>query len=108
MKTILHGAISSVVVVVLVALVTVLAYFLTGGSTSRGLSDWLVYASFATLTVGTFLGIGKVGYKGKIYADDVWAERMLHEFFRAGLFPVALVVGGVACFLVAIVVDGLF
>jgi hypothetical protein len=108
MKTLLHGAVRTLVVVVIVALTTTVVYFLGGGAGSRGLSDALVVASFATLVVGTFLGIGKLGYKGEFYPDDDWLPRMLHEFFRAGPFPVSLVAGAVVCFLLAILVDGLF
>jgi hypothetical protein len=108
MKIILYGVLRTLVVAAVVALITTLIYFISGGTGSRGLSDALVVASFATLVVGTFLGIGKLGYKGEFYPDDDWLPRMLREFFRAGPFPVSLVAGAVVCFLLAILVDGLF
>jgi hypothetical protein len=108
MKTILRGILRTVAAALAVTLLTAAVYFISGGITSRGLSDWLVYASFATVTAATFMGIAKFGYKGEIYPDDDLLPRLLKEFFKAGSFPPALVLGGMVCFLLAILVDGLF
>lgn len=73
----------------------------------------MVYASFATLAVGTFFGIFRVGYKGNIEEEAASVEmgtfeRRIKEFFQAGSFGVILTVAGLLCFLVGVLVDVLF
>ena len=109
MKTILALLIRVFIVLCVVVLITALIYFLNGGSTSRGLSDLLVYASFLTLAAGTLMGVTRVGYKG-VNATEADLESdsslaiLVHEFFRSGPFGIAVTLAGVLCFLVAILV----
>jgi hypothetical protein len=101
------------ILVILVTVITTAAYFLNGGTTKVGLSDWMVYASFFTLTAGTFCGIFRVGYKGDIAEEAAIAEmgmfeRLLKVFFKVGSFGWGLALAGVLCFLVGVLVDVLF
>lgn len=70
----------------------------------------MVYASFLTLAVGTLFGIARSGTKvppGGVESDTE-LQRYLREFFRAGPFAIAFTLAGFTCFIVAILVDGLF
>ncbi len=100
------------IIVAGVVLITALSYFLTGGRTSRGLSDWLVYASFLTFGAGTLAGISRAGFKGEHVNDpaapDSGVEGLAREFLRAGPLGISVTLAGVVCFLLAILADGLF
>ncbi len=99
-----------VIIVGVVTLLTAGAYFASGGTSARGLSDWMVYASFFTLAIGTLFGVTRSGTKvpdGGV-PDDTDTQRFLREFFRAGPFAIAVTLSGIACFLVAILVEQLF
>ncbi len=113
MKTIFSLLIRIFIILCVVVLVTALVFFLNGGSTSRGLSDLLVYASFLTLAVGTLAGITRAGFKGMntpeaVLESDSGLANLVHEFFRSGPFGISVTLAGVLCFLLAILVDGLF
>ena len=102
-----------IVTVIVVSLITAAAYWISGGRTKVGLSDWLVYASFFTLTAGTLMGIFRVGYRGNLEEEAASAgmgvfERSLKEFFQAGPFGVMVTLAGLVCFLVGVLVDVLF
>ena len=99
--------------VIFVTVITAAVYFLNGGTTNVGLSDWMVYASFFTLTTGTLFGIFRVGYKGNIEEEAAMAEMGVYEraikvFFKVGPFSVGVTLAGVLCFLVGVLVDVLF
>ena len=113
MKTLLYLLIRTAVSLALISLVTAAIYLLSGGQSKQGLSDWMVIASFITLSAGTFSGIFHIGYKGNIEEEAASAkmggfERSIKEFFRVGPFAVALTLAGLLCFLVGVMVDVLF
>ena len=113
MKNLAQFLLRTAIIVIFVSLVTGAAYLLSGGQTKVGLSDWLVVASFVTLTIGTFAGIFRLGYKGNINEEAASGEmgafeRVVKEFFRAGPFGGALTLAGPLCFVVEMLVDILF
>lgn len=110
MKTIGSIRFRIVIIVGVVSLLTTGAYFASGGTSARGLSDWMVYASFFTLALGTLIGVTRSGTRvpdGGV-PDDTDTQKFLREFFRASPFAVAVALAGIACFLVAVLVDELF
>jgi hypothetical protein len=110
MKTIGSYLIRIVIIGGIVTLITTGAYFTNGGTTAQGLSDWLVNASFLTLGLGTVFGITRMGTKGMPggVEGDTELQGYIRELFRAGPFGIAFTLAGVACFIVAILVDGFF
>jgi hypothetical protein len=109
-KILVQFFIRTTITLALISLGTAAVYLLSGGQTRRGLSDWMVIASFITLTAGTFSGIFRVGYKGNIEEEAAVAhmgafEHAVKEYFRAGPFAVALTMAGLLCFLVGVLVD---
>ena len=94
-----------------VILLTAMVYAVNGGQTARGLSDWLVYASFFTLAIGTGVGVSNAGYKRITYLNGPPEGRIEHwvkEFFLAGPFGVSFALAGPLCFGAAVLLDLMF
>jgi hypothetical protein len=102
----------ALVIAVVVVLVTGIIYAVYGGQTASGLSDWLVIASFLTLSLGTLVGVGNLGYKRTPVSagepPEGRFEHLVKDLFLAGPFGISLALAGPLCFGAAVLVDLLF